>query len=249
MAIVSHEEFFRVCQNDKHSSKQLNPLSANATKWSNTLKQFVGKLPMNYLSLFDHFVGLALKGLIELIHYLVEPPSSVSFFEKGVRECSALPKWSRDSNGFYKKCKVNRKKAWFILRLHFSVYFLATRLTDDDWRQCFHMLIWYNFGCLKTYFTFYILHSSDYTFFSVASCKILAQVTIICFMINIFSSSIINHRVHTYWKVTEICSKLTIKISERPQWRSSGVFIVNSKYVSHLFLVLLLLTFNFVYLS
>ena len=34
----------------------VNPLSANPTKWSNTLKQFVGKL-----SVFDHFVGLALK--------------------------------------------------------------------------------------------------------------------------------------------------------------------------------------------
>ena len=33
----------------------LSPLSANPT---NTLKQFVGKLPTN---LFDHFVGLALK--------------------------------------------------------------------------------------------------------------------------------------------------------------------------------------------
>ena len=41
----------------------LNPLSANLTKWSNTLKQFVGKLPTNCLSVFDHFVGLALKGL------------------------------------------------------------------------------------------------------------------------------------------------------------------------------------------
>ena len=41
-----------------------NPLSANPTKWSNTLKQFVGKLPTNCLSVFDHFVGLALKGLI-----------------------------------------------------------------------------------------------------------------------------------------------------------------------------------------
>ena len=38
------------------------PLSANFTKWSNTLKQFVSKLPTNYLSVFDHFVGLALKG-------------------------------------------------------------------------------------------------------------------------------------------------------------------------------------------
>ena len=41
----------------------LNPLSANPTKLSNTLKQFVGKLPTNCLSVFDHFVGLALKGL------------------------------------------------------------------------------------------------------------------------------------------------------------------------------------------
>ena len=45
-----------------HAS-HLNPLSANITKWSNTLKQFIGKFPMNFLSVFDHFVGLALKGL------------------------------------------------------------------------------------------------------------------------------------------------------------------------------------------
>ena len=43
----------------------LNPLSAKFKKWSNTLKQFVGKLPTNCLSVFDHFVGLALKGLNE----------------------------------------------------------------------------------------------------------------------------------------------------------------------------------------
>ena len=41
----------------------LNPFSANFTKWSNTLKQFVGNLPMNCLSVFDDFVGLTLKGL------------------------------------------------------------------------------------------------------------------------------------------------------------------------------------------
>ena len=41
----------------------LNPLSANLTKWANTLKQFVGNLPTNCLSVFDHFVKLALKGL------------------------------------------------------------------------------------------------------------------------------------------------------------------------------------------
>ena len=41
-----------------------NPLSANPEKWSNTLKQFVGNLPTNCLSVFDHFMNLALKGII-----------------------------------------------------------------------------------------------------------------------------------------------------------------------------------------
>ena len=41
-----------------------NPNSADFTKWSNTPKQFVGSLPTNCLSVFDHFVGLALKGLM-----------------------------------------------------------------------------------------------------------------------------------------------------------------------------------------
>ena len=45
------------------NSFDVNPLSANITKWSNTLKQFVGKLPTNCLSVFGHFVGLAVKGL------------------------------------------------------------------------------------------------------------------------------------------------------------------------------------------
>ena len=40
-----------------------NPLSAKFIKWSNTLKQIVGKLPTICLSVFDHFSGLALKGL------------------------------------------------------------------------------------------------------------------------------------------------------------------------------------------
>ena len=41
----------------------VNPLSANPTNCSNTLKQFVGNFPTNCLSVFDHFVKLALKGL------------------------------------------------------------------------------------------------------------------------------------------------------------------------------------------
>ena len=43
----------------------VNPLKANHTKWPNTLKQFVGNLPTNCLSVFGHFVKLAFKVLSE----------------------------------------------------------------------------------------------------------------------------------------------------------------------------------------
>ena len=55
-----------LCSGDTAATYKLSelyPLSANPTKWSNTLKQFVAKLPMNCLSVFDHFAGLALIGL------------------------------------------------------------------------------------------------------------------------------------------------------------------------------------------
>ena len=42
----------------------INPLRVSFTKWSNRVKKIVSKLPTNCLSAFDHFVGLALKGLI-----------------------------------------------------------------------------------------------------------------------------------------------------------------------------------------
>ena len=53
------------CVNDLpvHREIAINPLSANPTKWSNTLKQFVGKLPTNCLIVLNHFVKLAFKGL------------------------------------------------------------------------------------------------------------------------------------------------------------------------------------------
>ena len=36
----------------------LNLSSANPTKWSNTLTKFIGNLPTNCLSVFDHFMGV-----------------------------------------------------------------------------------------------------------------------------------------------------------------------------------------------
>ena len=40
----------------------LNPLKSNHTNWPNKLKRFVGNSRRNSLIVFDHFVGLALKG-------------------------------------------------------------------------------------------------------------------------------------------------------------------------------------------
>ena len=58
------------CKNQSQRSSpkfasSINPLSANPTKWLNTPKQSLGNLPTNCLSVFDHFVKLALKGLSE----------------------------------------------------------------------------------------------------------------------------------------------------------------------------------------
>ena len=63
------------------------PLSANPTKWSNTLKQFVGNLPTNYLRVFDHFVILALKGLlVKLSKYLPVDKSCLELFRNWYQE-------------------------------------------------------------------------------------------------------------------------------------------------------------------
>ena len=45
-------------------------------------------------------------------------------------------------------------------------------------------------------------------------------------------------------KRNQICSKLTTKTTEQRHLRRSGVFIVNSEHISHLFLVFLLLILN-----
>ena len=46
--------------NCKNQLLKTNPLSVNPTNWSNTLKQIVGNSQWLFLSVFDHFVALAL---------------------------------------------------------------------------------------------------------------------------------------------------------------------------------------------
>ena len=64
----------------------LNPLSDNFAKQSNTLKQFVGKLPTNCLSVFDHFVGPALKGL--------KDEKEIQFLEKLFKDMVYVPNFT-----------------------------------------------------------------------------------------------------------------------------------------------------------
>ena len=65
----------------------INPLSTNLTKWSNTLKQFVGRQPTNCLSVFDHFVGLTRKGLKSMKTTMLVPYHLVSFITKNEIPC------------------------------------------------------------------------------------------------------------------------------------------------------------------
>ena len=64
------------------SNLLINPLCANLTKCSNTLKQLVGKLLMDCLSLFGHSVGLAPKRIMTpgMKEYLKSDPHLLFFF-------------------------------------------------------------------------------------------------------------------------------------------------------------------------
>ena len=65
--ILSFSPILGVFSDSHQFFKNFNTLSANPTKWSNTLQEFVGNLPTYISSVFDHFVGLALKDLTEIL--------------------------------------------------------------------------------------------------------------------------------------------------------------------------------------
>ena len=62
LRILSHDSIY---ESSPNFTSNINPLSANFTKWSNTLKKLLGNLRTNCLSVFDHFVRLAIKGSSE----------------------------------------------------------------------------------------------------------------------------------------------------------------------------------------
>ena len=59
---------FGTIANSQGTPIEINPLSANPTKRSNALKQFVGKLLINCLNVLEHFLWLTLRGLTNIVH-------------------------------------------------------------------------------------------------------------------------------------------------------------------------------------
>ena len=59
-----HAKCVQSLNNGTRKTKNVNPISANLLEWSNTLKTICRQQPTNCLSVFGHFVGLALKGLL-----------------------------------------------------------------------------------------------------------------------------------------------------------------------------------------
>ena len=83
-------------ENENIHKKYFNPLIANPTKRSSTLKQFVSKLPTNCLSVFDHFVGMTLKELIDLSKAFDSVDIRLDFINIGLNFVYLLTKpWNR----------------------------------------------------------------------------------------------------------------------------------------------------------
>ena len=95
-----------------------NPLSANPTKWPNTLKQFVAKLSMNCLSVFDHFLGLALNGLNipywEIREYLAGKYLFEVTCKNIIHPTVAFHIEISQISGFYMKCNARLKLVNFL---------------------------------------------------------------------------------------------------------------------------------------
>ena len=102
---------------------EFNPLSGNSTKWSNTLTQFIGKLPTNCLTVFDHFVGLALKGLKRHL------PIGRKFYNKRRKLTSSLSLESSVASSSSSLSSLSLPlELSFRLALRFLLFFLCFRL-------------------------------------------------------------------------------------------------------------------------
>ena len=113
--------------------RTVNPLNGNPTKCFNTLKQFVSNSPTNCLSVFDHFVRLALKVLI------------VTSWTRSVLPARNYRKlWSHFIEIFYFKSVKNCSKQYKLLNKSvFNVLLLRKKCPYSE-------LFWSAFSSIRT---------------------------------------------------------------------------------------------------
>ena len=103
-------------QSIRFNSLNISPLSANFTKWSKTLKQFIGNLPTNCLSVFYHFVGLALEGLEATVLTVLKPA-----LIKGIP--SLILKFLRALSPFPDHCRTPISLKYMTISYTFLIFF------------------------------------------------------------------------------------------------------------------------------
>ena len=106
-----------------------NPLSANPTKWPNTLKQqFVNKLSTNRLSMFDHFVRLTYGDTTQSVWLWKTLAKQVLHFmyiytiysvNTGKKQCST---WKHQNTSSDEPCSKFR-----VQKLHFRISVIYRR--------------------------------------------------------------------------------------------------------------------------
>ena len=146
--------------------------------------------------------------------------------------------------------------------LEMTAELLLSVLSCSFWQSlifffCFVLFSVYCFFANCLYWE-YLIQSPRYCvifffeFFEVEDLAILFWISIFGHLLLLTSSVIANPAANYMFKVSnrntrarcKICSKLTIKTTERRQWCRSGVFIVYFEHIPHLVLVFLLLTLS-----
>ena len=113
--------------------------------------------------------------------------------------------------------------------MSFSIFIPKSTLFMESWSS----------GLIKRYVCVLVIEYLIENFVNITVWILLRVLT--PFPVGIYMFKVNNKNTR---KRCEIWSKLTIKTSERPQWRRSGVFIVNFEHISHLALVFLLSTLS-----
>ena len=108
---VGHVPFEDAIINCNESKKGINPLGANPTKWSNTLKQFIGKSLQNIWVYLIILWGWRLKGYLLLVKVWLTGCGSI--LKYNVQVCKTtldIKKSCNDKEVFKAYMKVKRLK-------------------------------------------------------------------------------------------------------------------------------------------